>query len=419
MTHLESEMLAAALAAADEDAPRLVYADWLLQQGDARGEFIALQCRRARARSARARPSPREDELLREHGASWLAALGLGPREGGFVRGFLERLELNAQRLCDGVSSLSRSPVRTIRLALHPLSALPAALRALEQFPLLRTLELELRNMEVEPLLQLAPALSRLSVLRLRSHTAVRLARWELDNLERLELELIGALSRRPSTLPRGLPSLEIDLASLQALVDWRLESLQSLSIRGGRTQDLVALLRSPLPPRLREIVLGNTSGSLGAEAARSLATSPELGRLATLGLCGHHVGPEGLEALLTSPQLASLTRLDLRNNKLRAKDICAVSPSPHRAGLASLDLGGNPIGNRGCQALAGWDCLGPLQQLGLAGCEIKDAGGVALAGSPHLAHIERIDLTDNPLGAEGLRALRARFGERMILEGG
>ena len=30
----------------DDDAPRLVYADWLEERGDPRGEFIRLQCRR-------------------------------------------------------------------------------------------------------------------------------------------------------------------------------------------------------------------------------------------------------------------------------------------------------------------------------------------------------------------------------------
>jgi uncharacterized protein (TIGR02996 family) len=32
----------------DNDAPRLVYADWLDEQGDPRGEFIRVQCELAR-----------------------------------------------------------------------------------------------------------------------------------------------------------------------------------------------------------------------------------------------------------------------------------------------------------------------------------------------------------------------------------
>lgn len=43
----EQEHLAAIRAAPDDDAPRLVYADWLIERGDPRGELIQLQCRLA------------------------------------------------------------------------------------------------------------------------------------------------------------------------------------------------------------------------------------------------------------------------------------------------------------------------------------------------------------------------------------
>lgn len=36
--------LVAIRASPDDDAPRLVYADWLEERGDVRGEFIAIQC---------------------------------------------------------------------------------------------------------------------------------------------------------------------------------------------------------------------------------------------------------------------------------------------------------------------------------------------------------------------------------------
>ena len=65
----------------DDDAPRLVFADWLEDNGDpARAEFIRLQCRRA---AEKPWPQPghygvrdasltsREEELIAEHGADW------------------------------------------------------------------------------------------------------------------------------------------------------------------------------------------------------------------------------------------------------------------------------------------------------------------------------------------------------------
>jgi uncharacterized protein (TIGR02996 family) len=52
------------------DAPRKVYADWLMQRGDPRGEFIALQCGPSGAASL-----ARQNELFVQHGTGWLGAL--------------------------------------------------------------------------------------------------------------------------------------------------------------------------------------------------------------------------------------------------------------------------------------------------------------------------------------------------------
>lgn len=53
---------------------RLVYADWLQERGDPRGELIALQCRGGDGPRAPAE-ARRVEELLRRHGASWLGPL--------------------------------------------------------------------------------------------------------------------------------------------------------------------------------------------------------------------------------------------------------------------------------------------------------------------------------------------------------
>jgi hypothetical protein len=45
---------------------------------------------------------------------------------------------------------------------------------------------------------------------------------------------------------------------------------------------------------------------------------------------------------------------------------------------------------------------------------DIGPKGALALAGSPYLDGIARLKLWMNPLGAEGLKALRARFGDRV-----
>jgi uncharacterized protein (TIGR02996 family) len=52
MTDRERELREAIEAAPDDDAPRLILADWLGEQGDPLGELIAVQCALARAPGA-------------------------------------------------------------------------------------------------------------------------------------------------------------------------------------------------------------------------------------------------------------------------------------------------------------------------------------------------------------------------------
>ena len=59
----------------DEDTPRLVFADWLQENGDEpRAEFIRLQCAAARGDPSGAK---RADKLLTEHRQPWLRGLPL------------------------------------------------------------------------------------------------------------------------------------------------------------------------------------------------------------------------------------------------------------------------------------------------------------------------------------------------------
>ena len=88
-------LLEGILAAPDDDAPRLMYADWLTEHGDPRGEFIALQCARAAGRvSAEARR--REAELLQQHRVAFLGRFANRVTLSGlrFDRGFLARATL-------------------------------------------------------------------------------------------------------------------------------------------------------------------------------------------------------------------------------------------------------------------------------------------------------------------------------------
>jgi uncharacterized protein (TIGR02996 family) len=70
----ESAFLRAVREDPDADGPRLVYADWLDEQGDPRGEFIRVQCRLAHLSPDDPETDAlkrRETELREQHRAEW------------------------------------------------------------------------------------------------------------------------------------------------------------------------------------------------------------------------------------------------------------------------------------------------------------------------------------------------------------
>jgi uncharacterized protein (TIGR02996 family) len=92
----EDALLQAVRDHVDDDAPRLVYADWLEEHGDAaRAEFIRVQCalaQRGLPRSRRERLRTREQEMLQLHRQRWLGSLRRSPLPWVFHRGFVARL---------------------------------------------------------------------------------------------------------------------------------------------------------------------------------------------------------------------------------------------------------------------------------------------------------------------------------------
>src|SRR5262245_41892545 len=106
MTH-EEAFLADILEHPEDDTPRRVYADWLMDQSDpldrtarnARGELIHLQCDLAHAEEGprRAELDARQRQLLAEYQREWdTPLLRLGCRSLEYRRGFVEGVGLPA-----------------------------------------------------------------------------------------------------------------------------------------------------------------------------------------------------------------------------------------------------------------------------------------------------------------------------------
>jgi uncharacterized protein (TIGR02996 family) len=115
----DEAFLQAILAAPDDDAPRLVYADWLEEHGQPeRAEFIRLQCamERLSVDDLRHRElETRERALLERHEQEWAAPLR-GRVEGWeFRRGFVEQVVFYRKPSPAEVAALRRfAPVREV-----------------------------------------------------------------------------------------------------------------------------------------------------------------------------------------------------------------------------------------------------------------------------------------------------------------
>lgn len=116
---------AAVYAASDDDGPRLVYADALLEKGDPRGEFITLQFEREKRRLTHAERQ-REHALQAEHQTAWLGPLALTVDEWQdlalFRRGFVRTLAVDSSKPAV-MKALVAAPgfktLRTLVMRLH------------------------------------------------------------------------------------------------------------------------------------------------------------------------------------------------------------------------------------------------------------------------------------------------------------
>jgi uncharacterized protein (TIGR02996 family) len=136
------------LATPGDDTPRLIYADWLEDNGDLpRSEFIRVQCRLTRLSPAEHPPEWRQREqfLLGRHGALWRRNVPAWLRSGVvFRRGFIDEFNSTARAffMDDPNDFWSAAPTAAV-LRLSRIDERDLArLRTLAALPRLRELEL-------------------------------------------------------------------------------------------------------------------------------------------------------------------------------------------------------------------------------------------------------------------------------------
>lgn len=422
---LAEELLKRVCADPDDVDARRVYADFLQDQGDPRGTYVAQHCALseldvlspeypallASVRRLEARTTPSWlGELLRrsrlDPGDAPRTALD-EHRNAVFRHGFLHRIAMTPEAIAaDWAFLRAREPVQGIELVVG--EHLPDVYHALTEPRAFRTLKISPNGWFFV-------------------QSVGDVLRWGMPELRELDLSKcdLGASGAEM------LLGLETDLP--QSFEGWTPppplpSTLESLVLHGTKLGDAGArvLLSSSSFANLRALDLGQCSltdpATLGALAAASLP------RLARLSIAGNNALGGQLSALAGWPTLGRLEALALPQSTTAA-DLQALFPTPSTAlreldfssardllktpeavfGVATsfttLDLGTTSLGDAGLRVLLLAPACRTLLELHLNGCSLSDAAVDALVRSK-LDRLVTLDLSSNKLSDAALKSL-------------
>jgi len=273
--HDEQAFLQTIIADPSDDAPRLVFADWLEEHGDPRGEFIRVQCELARLPEDDPHYSAlkdREDALFEKHRQALSGPLAPWVIDVRFERGLPELIVLKtAEWLKHSEEILRLAPIRQLMLKecwgrMKDLAACPQLLQT----------------------------------------TGLWLPFNDLDS---------------------------VDAATLAASPNLHRLRLLNLSHNRIAALGICAIAVGGLSFELRHLWLtGNNLGDAGVSAL-----GESLWPLESLRLGSNGITDAGVLALLDQAEIASLKLLHLSNNPITDRGALALASSPYLDGLSSL----------------------------------------------------------------------------------
>lgn len=271
----EAELLEAIWQHPADDAPRLVYADWLQERGDPRGKYIHLSCQ----------PSPNEEQkelaamLFQQHKDAWLAPfLRLGAKSVPFERGFPISVSAEPKAWAEnGAALLKMAPITHVAVtatsahSLAPLFALPEFAR-----------------------------ISRLGFYGCVGGD-----------------DLVRELTQNPAQLTRlDFWKTRLSVEGVAMLASWSgLRSVRQLSLIESQLdgEAVEPLARSQMLSGLTELAL--LYNSLGPFGARALAESKTLSSLVSLDVRSCALEFEGVSAFVDGRGLPALRELKISWN--------------------------------------------------------------------------------------------------------
>ena len=402
-------LLAAIRATPEEDTPRLVFADWLDENGDPdRAEFIRLQCECARfadedcdsyAMYAFLRDhysvgliatdwtridagvhrlvalAMRANDLLRQHSARWLPKV---PKKyeveiDEFDRGFPYRVQFSGLRNLPKSADLIHTSVPAVTLKSDEFTG-----RVVEQLADVGLLDrmnaLEFTGECASGLRELGnrPEAARIRAIATRHGDAEAVASALADapnftGLRTLDMSTAYTSAAAAQTLFGAKCLRTLRRLYLRGRNDWYADTLRALGAGGFTNLTSLRIERA----------------GLDDDAAEVLAACPDLSQLRTLDLSNNRITGSGATALLCSPHLANLVNLCLDRNPCTGLDAERLAAAPRAA----------------------------LRMLHFHGCRLRVADARALARSPRLRTLWYLDIDSNNLGMTAVRELVRGFG--------
>ncbi len=417
----EHQLLQNIIANPDSDAPRLIYADWLEEQGNIdRAEFTRVQCELAALPRYDLRKSElqaRERRLLVEHIPEWWHDYEIS---GPFRRGFVESLSFDSPEefFERADAAFANSPIRHVSFIDQGDDWTQEAIEELKKCLLLQRvrsiyLECDILESDIFSVL-LSPYLTNLEALEIFAG----------DILSNVQFRELMTKARDISGWPERLKKLwlsfdDIDGNTTEFLIESRLLSnCRSLRIQNGQNlsfDHLEALLSAADLNELRELEFQADIGTekdaarvahtlLFSGNIRRLAinlpydlflTLPHLGKVEELRLYRWHQST--LPDLSRCSNFRQLRRLDFPYCNLQPADIREVADCSHLEGLQALSLLRNPgVDDEAAESLASSHYFRDLRFLDISSTGIQAAGLQDVIQSRLAEHI-RVLLDSNP----------------------
>ncbi len=348
MTTLEDQ-IRAIRCDPDADAPRLGCADWLISRGDARGEFIALDCRLARV----ARENPERESLVQFRNSftleTWRAPLLAHGAQGEkrdavlqFERGFIERVTLAGRSTARFAELCRLEPILDLTLA-SPGPRNYAAIAEMPELAQVRTLAIDGKYMEGSATLLASPLLRNLRHLRLPFLIEMNAIEALISSGNRpyvsggvtgAALALLMKAGLYEIDIGRTLYLTHADEDLVLEIAKRPLTELRDLQLRESRvTERTFAALGARLD-QLERLALELTPFS--REMAIEMIRHMPSGNLRYLQHSGEG-GSEGLDMFIASPAFRNVVELDLRYGPFNEVEL---ERSPYRGKLRKLSVG-------------------------------------------------------------------------------